>query len=119
MSDIKQVIVMRTDLNMRKGKMVSQGAHSAIIAVFLGGCRNDSDVEKWFEEGMTKICVGIDTEDGLLSIHKQAEAAGLITGLVKDKGTTEFGGIPTFTCVAVGPGKSGDIDKITGGLKLL
>ena len=30
----KQVIVLRKDLNMRKGKMISQGAHSSIGVIF-------------------------------------------------------------------------------------
>lgn len=32
--DAKQVIVMRKDLNMRKGKMIAQGAHAS-LKVFL------------------------------------------------------------------------------------
>ena len=35
MSDkIKQVIVMRTDLHMRKGKMIAQGAHASMKVFF-------------------------------------------------------------------------------------
>lgn len=30
MGKTKQVIVMRTDLNMRKGKMIAQGSHASI-----------------------------------------------------------------------------------------
>ena len=29
----KQVIVLRKDLNMRKGKMVAQGAHASMAAI--------------------------------------------------------------------------------------
>lgn len=28
---LKQIIVMRNDLNMRKGKMIAQGAHASIV----------------------------------------------------------------------------------------
>lgn len=34
MKDIKQVIVVRTDLNMRKGKMCSQVAHASMKVFF-------------------------------------------------------------------------------------
>src|SRR5271157_6246907 len=30
---VKQVIVMRKDLNMRKGKMIAQGAHASMKAI--------------------------------------------------------------------------------------
>ena len=32
---------------------------------------------------------------------------------------TEFGGVPTITCLGIGQALSEDIDTITGGLKLL
>ena len=32
--DIKQVIVLRKDLNMRKGKMVVQGSHASMKVFF-------------------------------------------------------------------------------------
>lgn len=31
--NVKQVIVMRKDLNMRKGKMIAQGAHASVDAL--------------------------------------------------------------------------------------
>jgi len=34
MEMIKQIIVMRTDLNMRKGKMIAQGSHSSMKVFF-------------------------------------------------------------------------------------
>jgi PTH2 family peptidyl-tRNA hydrolase len=127
---VKQVIVMRTDLNMRKGKMIAQGAHAA-IGCFLG---SDISVERlaarsntisaspavfqWLTEGMKKICVRTDSEEELLSIHAEAEAAGLVSFLVTDAGHTEFNG-PTNTCIAIGPASDVAIDRITGHLKLL
>jgi PTH2 family peptidyl-tRNA hydrolase len=30
----KQVIIIRKDLNMRKGKMIAQGAHASMKAIF-------------------------------------------------------------------------------------
>jgi PTH2 family peptidyl-tRNA hydrolase len=45
--------------------------------------------------------------------------AGIKHHVVTDSGLTEFGGVPTKTCVAIGPDKSSKIDIITGGLELL
>lgn len=135
--DIKQVIVMRTDLNMRKGKMIAQGAHASIA--FLtdhgqnvhsyypgdGSHRYTLEVEltddqmRWINGIFKKICVRVDSEKELLDICEAASEAGLTVNLIQDAGLTEFGGVLTYTCCAIGPNDSEVIDKITGELKLL
>jgi PTH2 family peptidyl-tRNA hydrolase len=72
-----------------------------------------------FLVSFVKICVGCDSEAELLELHEKAKAAGLPVGLIQDNGTTEFHGVPTYTCLAIGPAKSEEIDKITGHLTLL
>jgi peptidyl-tRNA hydrolase, PTH2 family len=121
--DIKQVIVMRNDLNMRKGKMVAQGAHASIMFLVMrhvgkSSLKNSRVQDDWMEQGMTKICVRVDSEEQLLEIYRQASTAGLTVHLITDAGLTEFDG-PTKTCLAIGPNNAEDIDKITGDLKLL
>lgn len=128
----KQVIVLRKDLKMRKGKMVAQGAHASMKAIFREGYLQtealgldmfiipmSAEVEDWMCGIFTKICVSVDSEEELLSIYKQAKDADLVCSLIQDAGLTEFDGVPTYTAVAVGPGRNEDIDKITGELKLL
>jgi PTH2 family peptidyl-tRNA hydrolase len=39
--------------------------------------------------------------------------------LIIDSGLTEFGGVPTKTCVAIGPDIDAKIDVLTKHLKLL
>jgi PTH2 family peptidyl-tRNA hydrolase len=122
----KQVIVVRKDLNMRKGKLAAQVAH-AVLNSFLdsvnGADRYVSisleppDIE-WLKAGATKIVVGCSSEEELFKIYKAAQAAKLHTSLILDQGRTEFKE-PTYTCCAVGPALSIEIDKITGGLSLL
>lgn len=134
---MKQVIVMRTDLNMRKGKMVAQGAHAAMLFLhvarkaihtkplaktiekFNALRRQGAINEEWFDSGMKKICVGCDSEDALMDLHKTATEAKLLAYYVTDAGHTEFHGQPTVTCLAIGPGLDEDIDNITRHLKLL
>jgi len=70
----KQVIVIRKDLKMRKGKMVSQGSHSSLKAIIdIGYIQSDEhgnpcliiplepEVESWVTGIFTKICVGVDS----------------------------------------------------------
>ncbi len=126
----KQVIVIRKDLKMRRGKQISQGCHASMKAILdRGGIKHpDSnqlviemtpEMKEWLTGIFTKICVSVDSEQELLDIYKQAQDADLVCSLIQDVGLTEFGGVPTYTAVAIGPAKNEDIDKITGELKLL
>ena len=115
----KQVIVLRKDLNMRKGKMIAQGAHASCMAVLDGQNCRAALVEEWVNESFGKICVQASSEAQLLELYEAAKTADLLTALVTDAGFTEFHGIPTNTCIAIGPGYCADIDRITGHLKLL
>lgn len=132
---VKQVIVMRTDTNppMRKGKMIAQGAHASIafltrkIQEFEDGRRYpnryDGDIREfmglsvdamqWIRDRFTKICLRVDTEEELLAIYKEASESGLEVHLITDSGQTEFKE-PTRTCLAIGPNRAEEIDRITG-----
>ena len=126
--DHKQVIVIQKALNMRKGKMVAQGAHASMAAILSQARRTDAGelvialddrIGPWLSGRFKKICVSVDSEDELLDVHRRALEAGLVCALIQDSGLTEFGGVPTFTAVAVGPDEAHRVDAITAGLKLL
>jgi PTH2 family peptidyl-tRNA hydrolase len=127
MAEHKQVLVLRKDLNMRKGKMVAQGAHAAMAAILGLAHREgnnliiplDPRTEPWLCGRFKKICVSVNSEAELLAVHEKAKVAGLVTSLIQDAGLTEFGGVPTFTAVAVGPDEGTKVDAITGELALL
>lgn len=121
---------MRKDLNMRKGKMVAQGAHASLAAVLNHSKGNsdsitiyldneDSAIRDWLRGRFTKICVSVNSEAELDAIYEAAKSKGLICSIITDAGLTEFGGIPTKTCCAIGPAWSEEIDEITGKLPLL
>jgi PTH2 family peptidyl-tRNA hydrolase len=145
--EAKQVIVMRKDLGMRKGKMIAQGAHASLAAL-LGEMYVDDRVNhdpckmwvlhastlrdplyKWLDGPFVKITVGVDSEDELFEIYQKALAwegsyassfrLKMPCSIIQDAGRTEFKGVPTYTCAAVGPGWVEDIDEITGHLTLL
>ena len=121
---MKQVIVVRKDLTMRKGKMAAQVAHASVKSILTSedGEYNDPDydekVQEWLADGMAKIVVCCDNEDELFQITGKAKEYGLMTNLIKDAGLTEFKE-PTYTCVAIGPDEDYKVDQVTGHLKLL
>jgi PTH2 family peptidyl-tRNA hydrolase len=126
---VKQVIVMRKDLQMRKGKMCAQAAHASMAfitrrltyvdngeyGVFL------SEVERqWLDESFVKICVSVDSEQELLDLYELVSTqSDIVAHLVQDNGWTEFNNVPTYTCFALGPDEADKIDPFTSHLKLL
>lgn len=125
----KQVIVMRRDLNMRKGKMIAQGAHAS-LAIFFNRIQEwtsdtalieniDKSMKEWMTGSFTKVCVYVNSEEELISIINKAKELDLPNVLITDSGKTEFDGNPTKTCAAIGPAESEDLDKVTGHLPLL
>lgn len=115
---MKQVIVMRKDLNMRKGKMIAQGAHAS-LKVTLDNMDNEYTKE-WLNGLFKKICVYVNSKEELLQIYNNAAFnVSLPSALIEDSGLTEFGGVSTYTCCAIGPGPDDVIDRYTGELPLL
>jgi len=65
-----------------------------------------------------KVTVKVTSEDELMAVYAKAREAGLAVNLITDRGLTEFGGVPTRTCLAVGPDYDDLIDPVTGDLEL-
>ena len=126
----KQVIVIRRDLRMRRGKEIAQGAHAstAWLAERVIQGRNPvgsvdqielSEAERaWLDSSFRKVTVKVGSEAELLAVYEKALEAGLVTHLITDRGLTEFGGVPTRTCLAIGPDYDDLIDPVTGDLEL-
>jgi peptidyl-tRNA hydrolase, PTH2 family len=127
---IKQVIVIRRDLKMRRGKEIAQGAHAATAWLrerVLLGMNAAGKVKRidftpaertWLEHSNRKVTVKVSSEEELLDIYNQALEAGLVVHLITDGGLTEFAGVPTRTCLAIGPDYDHRIDPVTGRLEL-
>ena len=111
---LKQVIIVRSDLELSKGKVAAQVAHASVGAVLKS--KHDI-VDKWHEQGMTKIVVEVSKKTELENIIATANKNGLVAVIVEDDGLTELSS-RTLTCGAIGPGISTEIDLITGNLKL-
>ena len=119
----KQVIVMRRDLGMRRGKEIAQGSHASMIWLALrirqpGYSFNEAE-RQWLDGSFTKVCVRVDSEEELMGVVQKAQEVGVMAYVCVDAGRTEFHGVPTRTCCAVGPDYPERIDPITGHLKLL
>ncbi|HUH99952.1 MAG TPA: peptidyl-tRNA hydrolase Pth2 [Nitrososphaerales archaeon] len=119
MTEIKQVIVVRSDLKMGKGKTAAQVAHAALDAAEVAKNRHPDWYESWREQGQAKVVVKTDGgEDALEELQKQARSLGLPVSLIVDRGLTQLEP-GTQTCLGIGPAPSGEIDRVTGKLKLL
>ena len=128
--ETKQVIVIRRDLRMRRGKEIAQGAHASMAwlrqrvmqALTPAGVADQvkfSEAERiWLYGSLRKVTVKVGSEAELLAVFDKAIDAGLVVHLITDRGLTEFGGAPTRTCLAVGPDYDDRIDPVTGHLEL-
>jgi PTH2 family peptidyl-tRNA hydrolase len=137
----KQMIVMRRDLRMRKGKIAAQAGHACVEATLMALARegrldqvrvapsggwvylDEGDMEPtpladWFDAGVAKVCVYVDSEEALLELAAQGREQGFLCALVRDAGLTEFHGESTYTCLAFEPLPANLIDPITGNLPL-
>lgn len=118
---IKQVLVVRKDLRMRRGKEIAQCSHasnSILEKVAFEGKNPYNELVEWLNTGKTKVTVRVDSEEELMRIYESAINKGLEVCLITDSGKTEFNGVPTKTCLAIGPNRDNKIDPITGHLSL-
>jgi PTH2 family peptidyl-tRNA hydrolase len=126
---VKQVILIRKDLNMRRGKEIAQGSHASmdfliepLRQLLMQGKATQlefTEVEThWIVHGMAKVCLRVNSEEELVAHHEKALAAGLKSHMIQDSGRTEFHGQPTLTACAIGPDLAERVDEITGDLTL-
>lgn len=116
---------MRRDLKMRRGKEIAQGSHAsmAFLTHNLKKCLEEqTDLSEaavdWLASSFRKITCKVDSEEALISVFDAARAAGLEVHLIVDNGATEFHGVPTRTCLAIGPDYDDVIDAVTKDLVL-
>lgn len=112
---MKQVILIRTDLKMDKGKTASQSAHAS-VAAFLKSKKKEN--EKWLRGGMKKVVLKISDEKELMEFYNLAKKEKLPCELISDAGLTQIKP-GTITALGIGPAEDKKLDKITGKLKLL
>ena len=134
---VKQVIVVRKDLNMTHGKMAAQVSHASMGSLFkimnIGKfsnreqedlwailiCDEKSYLNRWLNESFVKVVLEVNSEEEMIELIKSLTAQDEIAySVIEDEGRTEFNNKPTLTCVGIGPYWSDGIDNFTGNLKL-
>jgi PTH2 family peptidyl-tRNA hydrolase len=115
MIEYKQVILVRRDLKLSKGKTGSQVSHASVEATL----KSDSNkVKAWRNKGMKKVILKVDNEKELLGYKKLADEMKLTNFLVRDAGRTELKP-GTLTCLAIGPDEVKKINSVSGELQML
>jgi peptidyl-tRNA hydrolase, PTH2 family len=112
---MKQVIVVRGDLEMSIGKVAAQACHASVAAAFAG---RHEDVSRWLEQGQTKVVLQAPSLEALLALQERCRSLDLCHELISDAGRTE---LPqgTLTALGIGPAECRLIDTVTGYLPLL
>lgn len=111
----KQVIIVRQDLKLPKGKMSAQVAHASLEAAL----KSDKKIlEEWRKNGAKKVILKVSDLDELLELKKLADELKLKNALIRDSGKTvlEPG---TITCLGIGPDDEKKIDKVSGKLRMV
>ena len=111
----KQVIVVRKDLKLDKGKLAVQVAHASLESYN----RSDKMIrKKWEAEGGKKVVAKVDTLKDMIRLNQEAKDIGLPCALIRDAGKTSI--LPgTTTALGIGPAREDEIDRVTGKLKIL
>lgn len=129
----KQVIIIRKDLKMRRGKEIAQGAHASMKVILdhldykrtinngntpIYELEATNAMSEWLDGIFTKVVVCVNSLEELELLATQASAAGIPYAVIEDCGLTEFHGVPTKTALAIGPDDADIINEITGHLPL-
>ena len=108
MDDVKQVIVVRRDLNMRKNDQAAQIAHASMMFLVDNNEAERGDEvhikltpaeASWLSGSFAPVVVNVDSQDADVEVHP----------FIDDK--------DVMTCAAFGPCEVHDIDRIVGSLK--
>ena len=112
----KLAVVVRTDLDMQRGKIAAQVAHAAVAATLAGLA--GATFPRWIEDGQPKVVLKVPDAAVLDDVITRARDHGLPVELVHDAGRTQVAA-GTLTCCAIGPAPADLIDAVTADLTLL
>ncbi|ASV44341.1 peptidyl-tRNA hydrolase-like protein [Salicola phage SCTP-2] len=125
----KQVIVVRKDIEMPKGKMAAQVSHASLGCIlkvmrqsedtFHFETKEDCGISNWLNGSFTKITLYCNNLVDMMNIDLQARNAGLVTCVIEDEGRTVFNNEPTYTCLGIGPDFVDNFEGITDHLKMI
>lgn len=122
---VKQIILVRKDLEMTPGKLAVQVSHASLggLLSLKGEDERRYFIDKheflkeWLDVRFTKICLSVKNEKELMKYYEIIKKTDIPHSLITDAGFTEFNE-PTVTCLSIGPYWNEEIDKITKRLQL-
>lgn len=113
--DHQVVVVVNKDLNMSKGKVLSQFGH-AIDSLHEKLVDQHEIVEAWRNSGSAKIALK-GTQDDLNKIYNDCKSKDLVCARIFDAGRTQVKA-GSNTVIVVGPATKKQLEHITGHLPL-
>src|SRR5579872_6971408 len=102
MTKYKQVLVVRQDLKMGKGKLAVQAAHAAVSSAEQVRKYHKDWFDNWTRESQAKICVKVENEEELRTLKGRLDEQGIPNALIQDAGLTQLDP-GTTTCLGIGP----------------
>ena len=105
--EYKLVVLVRTDLDMGKGKIAAQVGHASVECALRAEKKDRKAFDAWMDSGQKKV-----------RYMAEARSCGLYTVMISDAGRTQVDP-GTATCIGIGPAPQSEIDKVTGALKML
>lgn len=115
--ELKQVLVVRTDLGMQKGKIAAQCAHASIESFLDAQEKSPHQAQQWLDECQKKVVLKVESRQQLYAVYKKVKER-FPFALIKDAGLTQLKPGST-TVLGIGPAPEKDLDEVTGDLKLL
>lgn len=101
------------------GKIAAQASHATLACYkYLAATPSGTPLlKRWENGGQTKVAVQVKSEEELLTLQAQAISLGLCARKIVDAGRTQIAAGSTTVLGVLGP--RSEVDKVTGGLKLL
>ena len=116
--EYKLVVLVRTDLDMGKGKIAAQVGHASVECALRAEKKDKRAFDIWMNGGQKKVVLKVVNKDEMVRYMSEAKSRGLYACMITDAGRTEVEP-GTNTCVGIGPAPGSEIDRVTGGLKML
>lgn len=116
--EYKLVVLVRTDLDMGKGKIAAQVGHASVECALRAEKKDRKAFDSWMDCGQRKVVLKVSGKDEMIRYMNEARSCGFYTVLITDAGRTQVEP-GSATCIGIGPAPESEVDKVTGGLKML
>jgi len=118
LEELKQAIILRSDLGMGPGKKCAQACHACLLSAEQAQNQTPGIYKSWKQSGQKKVVLKVPDLESLNGLYHMAKKMGIPAAIIQDAGLTQLEP-GTTTAVGIGPATAEKIDKICGTLKLL